>query len=108
MDGEVLNHMQTSISRRDISHKVTFSPKSRLRRIIGEFAYTISFHHQVIDSLGSGLIASGHTSDGIIEAVEMPSRSFVIGVQWHPENMYKTSVEMKRLFQIFMMGTGAN
>ena len=43
-----INHMQTSISRKDISHKVNTVAGSRLHRIIGEFAYTNSFHHQVI------------------------------------------------------------
>ncbi len=102
LDESVLNHMQTSNARKDISHKVTFSPQTRMNRILGNFAYTNSFHHQAVNRLGDGLIASGHTSDHIIEAIEMPSHPFVIGVQWHPENMLQNSSNMKQLFFAFI------
>ena len=95
---ETINHMQTSLSRRDISHKVFFEPKTKIQHLLGDFAYTNSFHHQAIDHLGSGLIVSGTTGDDIIEAIEMPSHSFVIGVQWHPESMCDSSSNMKQLF----------
>ena len=98
LDMETINHMQTSLSRRDISHKVFFTPKTRLHRMFGDFAYTNSFHHQAIDRLGNGLIASGITGDDIVEAVEMPSHPFAVGVQWHPESMLETASNMKQLF----------
>jgi putative glutamine amidotransferase len=47
---------------------------------------TKSHHHQGVDRLGSGLQVSGNSSmDDLPEAIEMPDRSFVLGVQWHPE-----------------------
>ena len=98
LDIETINHMQTSLSRRDISHKVLFKPKTRLHRMFGDFAYTNSFHHQAIDRLGLGLIISGTTGDDIIEAIEMPSHPFVVGVQWHPESMIASAPNMKQLF----------
>ncbi len=98
LDFEPINHMQTSISRKDISHKVYFSENSKLAEMLGSFAYTNSFHHQAINRLGKDLIASGHTGDDIIEAIEMPSHTFVIGVQWHPECMLESSSNMKLLF----------
>ena len=98
LDMETINHMQTSLSRRDISHKVFFTPKTRLHRMFGDFAYTNSFHHQAIDRLGSGLIISGATGDNIIEAIELPSHTFTVGVQWHPESMLETASNMKQLF----------
>ena len=98
MDFETINHMQTSLSRKDISHKVLFTPKTRLYRMFGDFAFTNSFHHQAIDRLGKGLIISGKTGDDVIEAIEMPSHSYVVGVQWHPEYMLNQSSNMKLLF----------
>lgn len=95
---ETINHMQTSLSRRDISHKVFFEAKTKIQHLLGDFAYTNSFHHQAIDRLGTGLIVSGTTGDEIIEAIEMPSHSFVMGVQWHPESMYDSTSNMKQLF----------
>lgn len=98
VDFETINHMQTSLSRKDISHRVFFEPKTKIQRLLGDFAYTNSFHHQAIDHLGSGLIVSGTTGDEIIEAIEMPSHPFVLGVQWHPESMCDTTPNMKQLF----------
>ena len=98
LDIETINHMQTSLSRKDISHKVFFKSKTRLQRIFGDFAFTNSFHHQAIDRLGLGLIISGTTGDDIIEAIEMPSHPFVVGVQWHPESMLDSAPNMKQLF----------
>ncbi len=93
-----INHMQTSILKRDISHKVFFTPKTKISRLLGEFAFTNSFHHQAIGMLGENLIISGTTGDEIIEAIEMPSHPFALGVQWHPESMYETTPSMKQLF----------
>lgn len=42
-------------------------------------------HHQCVDELGAGLVATAWHADGTIEAVCMPERTFVVGVQWHPE-----------------------
>lgn len=103
--GDALNHMQTSGSRRDISHKVTVEPNTLLHKITGSILYTNSFHHQILDRLGNGLIASAHTSDGTVEAVEMPDRPFTIGVQWHPEAMFRTSSAMRDLFHAFIKKT---
>ena len=89
-------------SRKDISHKVNTVAGSRLHRIIGEFAYTNSFHHQVIEEVGEALQVTGRTADGVIEAIEMPSHPFVLGVQWHPESMYEISSDMRYLFRAFM------
>lgn len=98
VDFETINHMQTSLSRKDISHKVFFKSKTRLYRMFGDFAFTNSFHHQAIDRLGLGLIISGTTGDDIIESIEMPSHTFAIGVQWHPESMLDSAPNMKQLF----------
>jgi putative glutamine amidotransferase len=47
---------------------------------------TKSHHHQGVDRLGEGLRISGRSSmDGLPEAIEMSTRRFVLGVQWHPE-----------------------
>ena len=97
-DFEPINHMQTSLSRKDVSHKVFFSEKSRVGKLLGSFAFTNSFHHQAIDRLGKDLIVSGKTGDDVIEAIEMPSHSYVVGVQWHPECMLDRSSNMKLLF----------
>lgn len=100
--GNPINHMQTSLQRADVSHKVTISPNTKLHRVLGNFVYTNSFHHQTVGKLGKGIIASAHTSDQAVEAIEVPSVLFAIGVQWHPECMLSGSSQMKDLFSYFL------
>lgn len=107
-DFETINHMQTSLSRKDISHKVSFVLKSHMHRMLGPFAYTNSFHHQAIERVGKDLIVTGTTGDDIVEAIEMPSHSFVLGVQWHPESMIDSAPNMKQLFFALVRYAKAN
>ena len=44
-----------------------------------------SLHNQGIDRVGDGLVVTGRDLDGIVQAIEDPSRGFLLGVQWHPE-----------------------
>lgn len=97
-----LNHMQESDSREDVSHKIKTKSDSMLRKYIGRYLYVNSFHHQAVDKIGENLMVSARASDGIAEAIEMPSHPYAIGVQWHPESMYRTSSEMRHLFQTFI------
>lgn len=69
-------------------HPVTVEKNSLLYNIVGtERIETNSVHHQAIKRLGKGLRDTAHTSDGIIEAIELREYPFLVGVQWHPERM---------------------
>jgi len=60
-----------------------------------------SRHHQAIKTVGEGLLTVATAPDGVIEAVEDPNRRFCLGVQWHPENFYRTG-EFRALFEGFV------
>jgi gamma-glutamyl-gamma-aminobutyrate hydrolase PuuD len=64
---------------------VKLEPGSRMASILGEEADVPCHHHQSLDRIADGLEVAGRAEDGIVEAVEMPGRRFVLGVQWHPE-----------------------
>jgi gamma-glutamyl-gamma-aminobutyrate hydrolase PuuD len=64
---------------------VTTEPGSTLAKILGESATVSCSHHQAVDRVGAGLSVVARASDGTVEAVELPSNRFVVGVQWHPE-----------------------
>lgn len=77
-------------ARADRVHDVRFEPASRIAALMGADRVRVnSFHHQAVDRLGSGLVATGWSDDGIIEAFEggdaMP---WLVAVQWHPEEMW--------------------
>ena len=60
-----------------------------------------SFHHQAIERLGEGLRVSARAPDGTVEAIEDPSRRFLIGVQWHAETLVHRAAEAA-LFRRFV------
>lgn len=61
-----------------------------------------SYHHQAIHRLAHRLKAMAYASDGLIEAVYMPEKSFVWGVQWHPEFSHKTDENSKKILRQFV------
>lgn len=83
-------------------HFVKTEPNCRLRKMLGlEQFEIVSIHHQAIRQLGKGLQPSAYSQDGIIEAIEDPNASFVVGVQWHPERDLN-SPATKSLFAAFV------
>lgn len=68
------------------AHPVAILPDTLLRSITHEAEFEISsHHHQGVDRLGEGLVASATAPDGVVEAIETSDGSFCLGVQWHPE-----------------------
>lgn len=68
------------------SHAVSIAPDTLLRSITHEAEFEISsHHHQGVDRLGEGLVASASAPDGVVEAIETTDGAFCLGVQWHPE-----------------------
>lgn len=96
--GKHLDHMQQSHSRSEVSHRIKVEHGTMLKKYIGSTLLVNSYHHQAIDKPGKNLVISARASDSTIEALEMPSHPFAIGVQWHPECMYRKSPEMRELF----------
>lgn len=109
-----LPEISTEIAHRQLtpgdqtSHPVAVEPGSKLAAALGGEEIDISdrldvnsFHHQAIDRLGEGLRISARAPDGTIEAVEDPSRPFLIGVQWHAETLVHRPYEAA-LFRHFV------
>lgn len=68
------------------AHKVHISNGSLLESISGQSEAAVnSTHHQACRDLGRELTATAKSEDGIIEAIELSTHPFVLGVEWHPE-----------------------
>ena len=77
------------------TNEVTVDEGSRLAELIGPGALDVhSYHHQGIDRLGDGLVATARTDDGLVQAFESDGGGYLVGVQWHPEE----NREDRRLF----------
>ncbi len=94
---------QGHLDRANAPHSVSIKTQTQLARILDTQVVQVnSIHHQGIKDLGRDLIASAFAPDGVVEAIEMPGRPFVVGVQWHPEDLVDSQPEMGLLFQSFV------
>ena len=89
-----------------LAHEIWVEKDSLLGRLIRdrltEDACDVnSRHHQAVKSVAPGFRASATAPDGIIEAIEDPNARFCLGVQWHPENFWRTG-EFRALFEGFV------
>ncbi len=71
------------------THEVRVEPGTTLHALVGDRVDVCCHHHQGVADAG-GLCTSARAADGVVEAVEHPERTFVIGVQWHPEVLEDT------------------
>ena len=90
-----------------VAHTIDVRKESRVRAALGPPAgessewRVNSRHHQSVGRVGTGLVVSATAADGVIEAVESPASRFCVGVQWHPENFWRTG-EFNSLFGSFV------
>ena len=81
----------------DKAHGVNIEPATMIREIAGvERSVVNSAHHQAVNKLGGGLKINCRSDDGTVEGIEWQDKSnkpFLLGVQWHPERMYRFQLE---------------
>lgn len=95
--------------RYDASHDVDVVPGSRLAAILGTGAPgsggsrvpVNSHHHQALRTVAPTLVVTARSPDGVVEAAELPSQRFFVGVQWHPERLPDAEAT-RRLFAAFV------
>ena len=88
-------------------HPVTVRPGTCLADVLGiETVEVNSMHHQGIKALASPLVPVAHAPDGLVEGVEPADAarwSFLLGVQWHPEELARGGDKpSRRLFERFV------
>ena len=100
-----LNHA-VDVPKDHEAHAVAIAPGSTLASALGGTAPAAtcrvnSRHHQAVGKVADGFIVSAVSPDGIVEAIERPASTFCVGVQWHPENFWRTG-EFAGLFEAFV------
>lgn len=90
LGGTLIQHipdeMPNALAHEGNGHPVALTPGSLLAAIAGADSIAVnSTHHQAIKDVAPGCVANAIAPDGVIEGIEVPGRSFCIGVQWHPE-----------------------
>ena len=90
-----------------LAHEVWVEKGSLLATLIGDrlrdgdACDVNSRHHQAVKDVAPGFRVSATAPDGVVEAIEDPAARFCLGVQWHPENFWRTG-EFRALFEGFL------
>jgi len=96
--GGALQHLQKAPRWHGV-HSISVIRESKLERILGSTRVTVnSIHHQAVKEVAGGFQIAARAPDGVIEAIEMPDATFILGVQWHPESMVRHDAGMLALF----------
>jgi putative glutamine amidotransferase len=99
LGGTLIQHLENYEVHRDTMHEVQLTQGSLVADAMGTTQpMTHSFHHQAIETVAPLLTVVGHYSDGTIEAVQHSTASWVIGVQWHPEDTAEMDPAHQGLF----------
>jgi putative glutamine amidotransferase len=92
--------------RDSLVHEVRLERGSQIGRIMEvERLLVNSLHHQAIKELAPDLTATAFAPDGLIEGVEGNGFPFLIGVQWHPEELADKHEPHRRLFRAFVQAS---
>ena len=109
---DIPSQIQNPIQHRQVSHTsvalhtIHIKTGSILHTVFGsELIQSNSYHHQAIDRIANGFVLSAESSDGVIEAIEMPGAPFVLGIQCHPEALCEVDPIYQTLFGEFVMAT---
>ncbi len=90
-------------AREEVTHDVEVDMGSTVGAIVGESRFKVnSFHHQAIERVPEGWRVAAVAPDGIVEAMEYPGDRFLLGVQWHPEDLVASQQVAERLFKHFV------
>jgi len=91
----------------DLAHEVWVEKDSLLAKLLGDrligadTCEVNSRHHQAVKTVAGGYRVTATAPDGVIEAIEDPAARFCLGVQWHPENFWRTG-EFRALYEGFL------
>ncbi len=90
-------------------HKIEVEAGSRVARALGKAGRieVNSRHHQGIAKIGGGLLVTARADDGVAEALEFEDHPFLIGVQWHPEEMIEDGSQTALFSALIEAAAGA-
>lgn len=101
-DSHAVNHHMEPPYDRTV-HRVEIEEDSPLYDVVKCTQMGVnSYHHQGVCVLGNGLRVMARAEDGLIEGVWAPEKKFVWGIQWHPEFIYRTDADARRIFRAFV------
>lgn len=94
-----LAHVQSPVPLTKATHEITIEPNSYLAEFLPETVAVNSYHHQAVDQIAPPFTVTARATDGAVEAIEgVIDSSCILGVQWHPEQGFKTNPTDQEFF----------
>ena len=89
-----INH-SVDVPKDHLAHEVRVTPGTALMAALTSTdgagrCRVNSRHHQSVGTIAPSFVVAATSHDGVIEGIERPGAAFCVGVQWHPENFWKT------------------
>jgi putative glutamine amidotransferase len=86
-----------------LAHDIAIDSGSYLREVVGsDRVWVNTAHHQSIDKVAPGLVATAWAPDGIVEAIEGTGNRYLVAVQCHPEELWRKHEWARKLFAGFV------
>ena len=88
-------------------HKIIIKENTLLYKILKQKEILVnSRHHDAVKQ--TNLLVSSISQDNIIESIEVPNKTFALGLQWHPESIYTTNIYSRKIFSYFINACKSN
>ncbi|PWK66396.1 gamma-glutamyl-gamma-aminobutyrate hydrolase family protein [Aminobacter sp. AP02] len=92
----------------NVFHDVSIQADTRMAGIFDARTFSVNtFHREALVEISSSVVVAARGPDGVVEAIEVPSRSFAMGLQWHPEKLDAAEHPGARIFDAFVKATAA-
>ena len=95
-----INHRSKPSS--EYCHEVILNKDTKLYQILKEEKFKVNSRHNYHIGNTKNFIISAVSTDGLPEAIELPEKNFVIGIQWHPEALIDNDSISKKIFNSFV------
>lgn len=86
----------------DYVHSIQIDPSSKFYNIVQSEKFRVNSRHKRTIDKCLLLDKVGFSEDGYVEVVETKNKKFYIGVQFHPESLYKIDKNMNNIFKCFI------
>ena len=99
LGGTLVQHIDDHEQHRGVVRRASIDSQSHIARAMGTTESNgLCWHHQAVHAPGTALRVVARANDGVIEAVEHTTSSWIVGVQWHPEQTAATDMAQQSLF----------
>ncbi len=95
-----INHKQDNDN--ELTHSVVINDNSILYRILNIGKFMVNSFHKKMITPNIYFDSIAFSDDNIIEAIEMPNKRFILGLQWHPEISYEFDINSKKVIDYYI------